>query len=304
MNNLNIMKLKKQLINNNMFYSSKEDRRIPVTIIKYINAGGNGFLFEGRSQKPAGWEGVFDEADMAVKVQMKKSDPSGHYFYKEVAVMSKLGNHENIVEFYGYGDRTRLHFFIMMELCDTDLLQILKDRSLDVVELKEGVHQIGAGVSFLHHEGICHNDIKASNVLLKIVQGTVRYLLCDFGVSCSEETQMMDSGSITYRAPECFLAHWVGQDDVIPSYNAIKSDIWALGVLVAEMAGINLWTSAEMSDPEFLAYYSSPQSIQAIHKMSLEFYTAVQGTLTAVTVRSSLEEFRTGNSRNYIDSCD
>ncbi|KAI9353547.1 hypothetical protein BDR26DRAFT_947195, partial [Obelidium mucronatum] len=83
------------------------------------------FFVCGPLPKTAGWEGVFPKADIAVKVQMKKSDPSGHYFYKEVAVMSKLGHHENIVEFYGYSNRTRLHFFIMMELCDTALFSFL-----------------------------------------------------------------------------------------------------------------------------------------------------------------------------------
>ncbi|KAG8894016.1 hypothetical protein FRB99_001572, partial [Tulasnella sp. 403] len=92
------------------------------------------------------------------------------------------------------------------------------------------------GLEYLHRSEpkkppICHGDIKMSNVLVTLVEGRPRALLCDFGLarvvdyySGFTTTGFNTSGTQIYFSPELVL-----EDE---PYRTLESDIWAWGCLL------------------------------------------------------------------------
>src|SRR5262249_243974 len=108
--------------------------------------------------------------------------------------------------------------------------------STDILE-RYGM-QLAEALAHAHSRGIVHRDLKAANV---IVSSSATLKLLDFGLSrriqqaVTEETTELDqswasqhtfTGTLPYMAPEILKGHEADS----------RSDIWALGVLLYEMA--------------------------------------------------------------------
>lgn len=88
--------------------------------------------------------------------------------------------------------------------------------------------QICAGLKAVHSAGIVHRDLKSANVMLtKDSAGVMRAVIMDFGIAQGTDLYTSQArGTPAYLAPEL----WLGQPATI------RSDIYALGVLLYEMA--------------------------------------------------------------------
>jgi len=101
-------------------------------------------------------------------------------FEREAEKMTGL-RHPNIVAFQGHGRRGALPFIVMEFLEGLTLSDILEKHGGKVAlpETVAIVKQIAGGLSFLHHNGLVHRDIKPKNVFF-CVGGRVTIL--DLGV--------------------------------------------------------------------------------------------------------------------------
>ena len=93
----------------------------------------------------------------------------------------------------------------------------------DIIKL---LHDVAAGLEYLHDHNIIHQDIKPDNILL---DDNCNYLVTDFGISVGEndgkgEYEGMSGGTRAYMGPERFEG---------TTNNA--SDIWALGATAVEL---------------------------------------------------------------------
>jgi serine/threonine-protein kinase 11 len=79
-------------------------------------------------------------------------------------------------------------------------------------------------VSYLHSQGIVHQDIKPANILLSSDGGVY---LSDFGVGHSFESADMVVGSPGYQAPEALRDTDWGD---VKELNPAAEDVWSLGV--------------------------------------------------------------------------
>ncbi|KAH9555392.1 hypothetical protein CY35_08G112100 [Sphagnum magellanicum] len=112
---------------------------------------------------------------------------------------------------------------ILMELMDEDLHHLIEDQCRSTPEVppfREGVaidiiSQIAAGMAYLHHEGIFHGDLKASNVLVNHRGGHIDAKITDFGVS--QKIQLDNRGDASSSDGP--------SDSVLPSADHIKSFI-------------------------------------------------------------------------------
>ena len=133
---------------------------------------------------------------------------------------------------YTYNDE----FWLVMELCDGGTVG---DALLGI----QSTDEIGAicacvthALAHIHDMGICHRDIKSSNILL-LSRGIAK--LADFGVACGLSRLGEDSkfhlekfvaGTLHYLAPECCCDR-----PTVVEARSVARDVWALGICVYEM---------------------------------------------------------------------
>ncbi len=114
------------------------------------------------------------------------------------------------------------------------------DRLLETASYLDGVRWLGAqlaeALTFIHGRGVCHLDLKPSNVLLSPA-GTP--MLLDFNLSSdSRREQHRFGGTLPYMSPEQLQASdGHGPPAPVGTVGAVgaKSDLFSLGVLLHEL---------------------------------------------------------------------
>ena len=145
-------------------------------------------------------------------------------------------NHPNICTLHEKTDRPRP--FLVMELVDGEPLdRRLRGGGLAVPEATRIAAQIADALAHAHGRGIVHRDLKSANV---VITREGRPKILDFGIArristadlaaatVSVQTLTADyeiAGTLPYMAPEVL--------DGRPA--DLRSDLWALGVMLAEM---------------------------------------------------------------------
>jgi serine/threonine protein kinase len=146
--------------------------------------------------------------------------------------MMKNLQHPNIVAFkQSFFSEGKRHLCIVMTYCDGgDLEQRLKQQRGKLLREDQVMHwfvQMALGLHFMHEKHVLHRDIKSQNIFML---GNGRLVLGDLGIakalSQTSELARTKIGTPYYMSPELFENK---------PYNH-KSDIWALGCVLYEMA--------------------------------------------------------------------
>ena len=134
--------------------------------------------------------------------------------------------HENIVKVYEYG--LKPFPYIVMEYCETNLREILRERGkLSVEESLEIALKVAEALEYAHHYGVVHRDIKPENILFQ--EGEPK--IGDWGIAkilLKATTRTGYTGTPLYSAPEQLDPDTFGEVDW-------RTDIWQLGCLIYEM---------------------------------------------------------------------
>jgi mitogen-activated protein kinase kinase kinase len=160
---------------------------------------------------------------------------------QEIDTMQHL-DHNNIVQYLGC-ERKDYSISIFLEYISGGSVGscLRKHGKFEESIVRSLTRQTLDGLSYLHHEGILHRDLKADNILLDL-DGTCK--ISDFGISKKTDniygndvTNSMQ-GSVFWMAPEVIRSEGAG-------YSA-KVDVWSLGCVVLEMfAGKRPWSKEE-----------------------------------------------------------
>ena len=197
-----------------------------------LGEGGMGVVYRARDEKL--------QRDVALKflgTLVAGSSASHERALQEARAISAL-NHPNICTVYEV-DEVDGKPFIAMEYIEGRALSIeIPSTGLSLDQVERYGMQLADALQHAHSRGIVHRDLKAGNVILT---PTGRLKVLDFGISRkiepgggdettrfdqSWESQHTFTGTLPYIAPEVLK----GQDA------DVRSDIWALGVLLYEMA--------------------------------------------------------------------
>ncbi|RMH16158.1 MAG: serine/threonine protein kinase [Acidobacteria bacterium] len=202
-------------------------------IIERIGDGGMGVVYRARDLTLDRYVALkFLPKSLSGEGRRKRNDTGSNprlRFVQEAKAASAL-DHPNICTVYAIDQTDDGQLFIAMAWYDGETLKKrIKRGPLSLREISDLGSQIAAGLSAAHERGIIHRDIKPANVMVTR-DGTVKIL--DFGLSKfirgpSELTQTgAVMGTAAYMAPEQVKEETVDE----------RTDVWALGVVLYEMA--------------------------------------------------------------------
>ncbi|KAF8565863.1 hypothetical protein P879_05509 [Paragonimus westermani] len=192
------------------------------------------------------------QSPLQVAVKRVLQDP--RYKNRELSIMQRLNNHQNVVKFYYYyystsSSNNRSHrsssgrggstapgvdifLHLVLEcfpesLCD--LIYRYQQKSLKVPThmIKVFTYQMLKALAYLHSHQICHRDIKSSNLLVD--ESTLVLKVCDFG---SAKEMVPGTANVSYissryyRAPELLFGAQI---------YTCAIDTWSGGCVLAEM---------------------------------------------------------------------
>jgi Tol biopolymer transport system component len=194
-----------------------------------LGAGGMGVVYRARDTRL--------ERDVALKVLPAATladDAARGRFRKEALALARL-NHPNIGTVFDFNTENGVDFLVMELVAGESLQDQIARRPLpekDVVAL--GI-QIASALEEAHEQRIIHRDLKPGNILVT-PKGQAKVL--DFGlarllrpeaeaeVTATVSELQAVAGTLPYMAPEQLRAQPADA----------RTDIWALGVVLYEMA--------------------------------------------------------------------
>ena len=102
---------------------------------------------------------------------------------EEINNMLNMNKCENSIKYYGYFKEGNL-IYLIMELCDCNLEQIINEKKGNIKEIKEILEQLNNVFKIMHENSIIHRDIKPENILIKKLENNkYLYKLTDYGLS-------------------------------------------------------------------------------------------------------------------------
>ncbi|CAO4370135.1 unnamed protein product [Caenorhabditis nigoni] len=234
-----------------------------------IGEGAFGQVFKGILRAPNG-----QVVPVAVK-QLKANaiDEEREEFIREIRMMQTVGRHENIVAMYGYCMCNDMQCMIMEYVPYGDLKHYLqnmrKDRetenSIDKKEFLSFASQIACGMAHLESVGTIHRDLAARNILV----GTGKVLkISDFGMSRPGVYIKMSKGVIPLR--------WLSPEAIKDSTYSSKSDVWAFGVLLWEIATLGGFPYNNIADKDLLVQLTDGMRLEQPAKCSEEMYVMMK----------------------------
>jgi eukaryotic-like serine/threonine-protein kinase len=201
-------------------------------IIEKVGEGGMGVVYRAHDDRL--------NRDVALKflpAELNNDENARARLISEARTASAL-NHPNICTIHDVGEADGKRYIVMEFVNGRSLAEQIPEDGLPTESVIRYGEQIADAMAHAHEHGIIHRDLKTSNIMV-IAGGRVKVL--DFGLAkhmtpdeITLKTQSISTltsegameGTLHYMAPELFRADPADA----------RSDIWALGVVLYEMA--------------------------------------------------------------------
>eukprot|EP00937_MAST-01D_sp_MAST-1D-sp2_P004670 g4670.t1 len=165
----------------------------------------------------------------------------------EISLLRRV-KHPNVVPLFEVLESAS-HLYFTMQLCSGgNLLDMLNARPdpLPEMDVAHIIARLMSALSYLHHAGICHRDVKLDNLVFDHDRAGREVMLCDLGTGHlrSREGEHMHRafGSIFYLAPEMIELDYTE-----------RCDVWSAGVCAYMLLS---------KQPPFLATGANPADVE------------------------------------------
>ena len=200
-------------------------------ILDTIGSGGMGVVY--RAHDPTLGR---DVALKLLHAQALDSEAARNRFLREARTLSHL-NHPHICTVYEIGEADGRTFIAMEYVKGQPLSSIIPRDGLPIETMLRYGAQVAEAIGHAHEHGIVHRDLKSANVVVtpesevKVLDfGLARHLESDQDGTLETQEGMTQPGIVLgtpgYMAPEVLVGKPADA----------RSDIWALGVILHEMA--------------------------------------------------------------------
>jgi Tol biopolymer transport system component/predicted Ser/Thr protein kinase len=222
---------------------------------------------------------------VAIKVLAKQDEEASNRLLQEARVASAL-NHPHICTVHEVGEHEGQAFIVMEHVEGKPLSELIPADGLPPESVIRYGTQIADALAHAHERGIVHRDLKSANVVIT-PEGRAKVL--DFGLAArmpqaeaAAVTKTQEAlphagmlvGTLGYMAPEVLRGEAA----------TARSDIWALGVLLYEMAsGKQPFTGTTQTDVVSAIVKETPPPLP--EKVSPGLRTVIQHCLTKEPAR-------------------
>jgi serine/threonine-protein kinase len=201
-------------------------------IVEKIGAGGMGEVYRAHDERL--------DRDVAIKVlpaDALTDENARARLVREARLASKL-SHPHICTIHDVGEAEGQTYIAMELVVGQTLSTLLEDGALPVEQVLLYGSQVADALAHAHEHGIVHRDLKCANIVIT-PEGRAKVL--DFGLAKRLEGELLPeattltrdltaagvvAGTPAYMAPEQLQGRSADE----------RSDIWALGIVLYEMA--------------------------------------------------------------------
>lgn len=193
--------------------------------------------------------------------QLAKDPQFVNRFRQEARVIAGL-QHPHILPIHDFGEAEGYTYIVMPFVESGTLTDLFTGKPLALRQIRSIISQVGDALDYAHSRGIVHRDVKPSNIL---VDARGNCLLTDFGIAKMLEGPTLHTltggvlGTPAYMSPEQGMGEKVDG----------RSDIYALGVILYEMATGRVPFSAETPVAVVIKHIHDPLSPPSVFNPNL-----------------------------------